>query len=117
MELKTHIVEGKNHNERVAVLDEVGPGGAHHSYALGQGGRPDLILEFQKGGIQEVGVNGISNEQLLAVLIDRFEGFMSGPFPTIETMSALEHCRTAMAVLHERTQKRLARDVEGRTVA
>jgi len=117
MEIKTHIVEGKNHNERVAVLDEIGPGGAHHSYALGQGDRPDLILEFQKGGIQEVGINGISNEQLLAVLIDRFEGFLSGPFPAPETAEALEHCRTAMEVLHERTLKRMARDVEGRTVA
>jgi len=117
MELRTHIVEGKNHNERVAVLDEVGPGGAHHSYVLGQGERPDLVLEFQRGGIQEVGTNGISNEQLLAVLIDRFEGFMGGSFPTSETSEALEHCRAAMEVLHRRTRDRLARDVEGRTVA
>lgn len=119
-ELKHHIVEGRNHNERVYAVDDVGPGGAHHHYKLEWGDSyevPPQEIWFQRGGIQNAGINGVSNEQVLAVLIDRFECLMSGPFPTPETQEALDHCRAAMEALHRRTRDRLARDVEGRETA
>ena len=71
--LTTHIVEGDsaNHQIEIAVLDEPGHGGACHLYRV-DGGR--CMVGFQNGPIKEYGVNGITHEALLAILIDRMEG-------------------------------------------
>jgi hypothetical protein len=68
---------------------------------------------FQRGPIAEAGVNGITNEVLLAILIDRLEGFQSGKYACTETERALEHCKDALEYLEERTKQREARGVEG----
>jgi hypothetical protein len=70
-------------------------------------------LEFQRGLIKEAGVNGISNEALLAILIDRLEGFQNGPFRCRENAFALTKLEEAMHWLQERTRKRVERGVEG----
>lgn len=71
---------------------------------------------FQHGPIAEHGVNGITNEALLAIVADRLEGFQSSLFACEENEAALKHVTLALAALHERTTKRLARGVEGRNV-
>jgi hypothetical protein len=72
-------------------------------------------LKFQKGGIQEVGVNGITNEALIAVVMDRLEKFEAGPYPCQENSQALSHLMSAMMWLQLRTRRRMARGVEGIT--
>lgn len=74
-------------------------------------------LRFQEGPIQEVGINGLTHEALLAVVIDRLEHFQRGPFPCAENANALGHLVAALEWLNTRTQRRAARGVEGRTEA
>lgn len=120
-ELRDHIVEGKNHNERVFVEDEPGPGGACHHYVMEWGcdpyDAPRQGIWFQRGPIAENGINGVSNEQVLTILKHRLEGLATGPFPSPETDEALEHVKGALEALLRRTRDRMAREVEGRDIA
>lgn len=113
-EITDHIIEGSKHNEPVVALDKPGIGNASHTYLLkvGMGAR---LIAFQNGAIDEVGdVNGISNEQLLAVLIDRIRGFQSGPYACESNQVALVHLEGAMKAFHDRTKDRSVRGVEGK---
>lgn len=116
-ELTSHKVNGLNEALEVVVIDEPGPGGACHDYAirvpLADGViRNDQIM-FQNGPIAEAGINGSSNEAILAVLIDRMQGFQSGAFSCRENAVALTHLETAMMWMQKRTRDRMARGVEG----
>ena len=125
-ELTSHKVAGLNEALRIEVLDEPGAGGACHEYRIvyeEPAQAPELQrvglgsftmpITFQKGPIAEAGVNGISNEALLAIVLDRLQGFKSGKFRCEENQLALEHVIAAMHWLHRRTADRVARAVEG----
>lgn len=68
---------------------------------------------FQNGPIKEHGVNGTSQEALIAILIDRLEGFQVGDFKCHDNQVALDALQTARLWLHKRTMDRVARNVEG----
>jgi len=70
-------------------------------------------IRFQNGPIKEQGVNGLSQEALLAVLIDRMEGFQAGQYKCHDNQLALDHLQYTRLVLHKRTMDRTARNVEG----
>lgn len=72
-------------------------------------------LHFQNGPVKEDGngVNGLTHEVLLAILIDRIEGFQTGPWACPENALTLGYLRAALAQLHARTNAREARGVEG----
>ena len=70
-------------------------------------------MRFQNGPIGEFGVNGISNEALLAIVEDRLKGFQSGDYACRENALALTKLQEAMMWLHSRTRARVARGVEG----
>jgi hypothetical protein len=136
-EIFDHVVEGDlpQNQLRIKVTDEPGAGGANHLYRI----YPVPIINnpllkrlaeeqekteedcsfilFQNGPIQEAGVNGISNEALLAIVIDRLRSFQAGPFACDDNDEALEHCESALYHLIRRTRERLARGVEGKTEA
>lgn len=129
--LTDHIVSGdQSHQLRIEVLDEPGSGGANHFYQIdgydalqnpSRDGdeipRTYTTILFQNGAIKEAGVNGLSHEALLAILIDRLRSFMAGPFPSQDTADALAHCEAALTSLQKRTLARIARGVEGTTQA
>lgn len=124
-----HQVNFCNQQIDIQALYEVGRGGAPASYKLtgfsyslnpyyisGQDIGPPwspLVLVFQEGNPTEVGVNGITHEALLAVLIDRLQSFQQGPFACPQNEEALQHLSEAMRALNSRTQERMARGVEG----
>jgi hypothetical protein len=110
------------------VIDEPGPGGACHKYQVcipminpveqhvaenSRRSRSYCDIHFQEGPVQEAGLNGISNEALLAVVEDRLKGFQSGKFSCRENALALTHLQEAMHWLHHRTHERMQRGVEG----
>jgi len=70
-------------------------------------------IHFQPDTIQAVGAIGWTNEAVLAVLIDRLEGFQAGEFGCRENAIALTHLQSALLWLEERTTDRKARGVEG----
>lgn len=103
----------------ISVLDEQGQGGANHHYEVlikdHQFGDPDCLSEirFQNGPIQEFGVNGCTNEDLLYIIADRLECFQKGNFSCRENAIALTHIQEAIMWLERRTLERIQRNVEG----
>lgn len=120
-EITSHIVNPVNDRLRITVLDEPGAGGANHEYRIDAtddgSGKPHKIadhhISFQNGPINEHGVNGVTQEVLLAIVADRLECFQAGPFACTENLNALMHVRDAMTWLQSRTKARMARGVEG----
>lgn len=114
-QLTSHKVNGLNEALKISVLDKPGQGNACHYYRIEptQGNAEGVMIEFQNGPIKEVGVNGLSNEALLAIVEHRLEGFQSGEFRCRENALALTKLQEAMMWLHKRTRDRLARGVEG----
>lgn len=116
-----HKLNGLNDALSITVLDEPGQGGACHEYAISYGDIADSTghsqrttrISFQNGPILEAGVNGISGEALLAIVIDRLRSFQSGPFACRENAIALTNLEESLMWLQERTRDRLARGVEG----
>jgi hypothetical protein len=129
--LIAHVVEGDsaNHQLRISAIDQPGPGGAKHLYNIegfntesnasdpftqrhGTPATYSTIL-FQNGPIKEVGVNGVTHEALLAIIIHRIEAFQRGEYSSQDNHMALFHLREALNCLQNRTRARIARGVEG----
>lgn len=99
----------------VNVLDTPGAGGACHEYEVKTSeGNVVTKVSFQNGAIHEAGINGSTNEALLAIVIDRLQGFAAGPYPSRETSLALTKCQEALHWLEHRTKERASRGVEGK---
>jgi hypothetical protein len=76
-------------------------------------GLMDMVeLSFQKGPVKEVGINGIQNEPLIAILIHRLE-YLDSQFPCDDNKEAIAHMYEALTFLNNRTASRIARGVEG----
>jgi hypothetical protein len=140
--LTDHIVSGDQAVQlKIEVVDEPGAGGANHEYRIAarrQTGEklpfplrgrlddqtvkiePDGSSEhtmerilFQNGPIKESGVNGVTQEALLAIVIDRLRSFQAGEYSCRENAIALTHCEEALMWLQRRTVARIKRGVEG----
>jgi hypothetical protein len=118
--LTDHKLNGLNEALEILVMDEPGAGSANHQYRIvtadgapSEGYRAFSAIEFQNGPISEAGVNGVSNEALLAIVIDRLRGFQSGQFACRDNAVALTNLEQALMWLQKRTRDRLARGVEG----
>lgn len=86
-----------------------------HFYAV-QAGPASTKIEFQLGAVGMNGVNGVTTEALLAVLIHRTKYLDSG-FACDENKRAIQHMEEALVNLEARTARRMVRGVEGREVA
>jgi hypothetical protein len=120
--ITSHRVGGLNEDLAIHVLDEPGSGGACHQYTIGcclnpgtdEGGVNFMCdINFQNGPLKEAGINGISNEALLAIVIDRLQGFQSGQYASRENAIALTKAQESLHWLQHRTRERLERGVEG----
>ena len=134
-------------NEAITITaDAPGSGGASHIYTLfipdsvptKPGVTVHHVINFQNGPIQSpADFNGLTNEALLAVLIDRMRGFQHqrigvllaakgealvseefdfnsrGKFACRENACALTHLEEALMWLQKRTLDRVKRGVEG----
>ena len=120
-----HKVNPANDTITITVADDPGAGGANHRYVISgldmdkNPSQPagcqygEINLLFQNGTIPENGVNGVTQEVLLAIVADRLRSFQSGPFACKENACALTHIEEAMHWLQQRTIKRMRRGVEG----
>ena len=116
-ELTDHKVNPANDLLTVKVVDDAGAGGAHHHYDIEHGDDLFCMVKFQNGPINEHGINGVTQEALLVILIDRLRCFQNGPFSNSYNATALVHCEAALDALKARTLERMARGVEGRNTA
>ena len=120
-----HKVNPANDVLTITVMDEPGSGGAHHRYEItgfdaktnpSQSHIDDIdrtAILFQNGPINEVGVNGVTHEALLAIVADRLRSFQSGPYASRYNALALTHIEDAQNWLNRRTLERMRRGVEG----
>ena len=113
--ITSHKVNGLNDAITISALDGPGAGGACHHYRLASE-EFCFELRFQNGPIKEAGVNGLSNEAILAVVEHRLLGFQSSEFACRENQEALNKLQEAMMWLHKRTRERVTRGVEGTNV-
>lgn len=66
-------------------------------------------IQFQHGPRHESGsTSGILDSVLLAVLLDRFNGFQSGPYVSEENALVIEHLTAALAQIKARADRRAA---------
>lgn len=70
-------------------------------------------IHFQEGPILENGVNGVGNEDLIAMIIDRLEHFQNSEFKCKENAMAITKLEEALLWLRKRTIGREERGVEG----
>jgi len=91
------------------------PGGAQNHYIIGVGADCELMsggaqvlgcVSFQDGNPQEVGVNGVTLEAVLAVCADRVERFQDGPHANRYNAEALLGIERALEALKDRTRER-----------
>ena len=80
---------------------------------LGEKGMQLTELHFQDGPVSENGVNGLTNEALLAVLIHRTKG-LNKLYPCRENSISITHMETALLWFEKRTSDRIERGVEGK---
>ncbi len=109
-QITTHQAQapGINNSLILRVLDEPGRGNACRKYQVEldlDNGTSVIIgnIDFQDGLIAEAGINGLTNEILLAIVQDRLEGFQSGDYACEANNQALEGIISAMSALHSRT--------------
>lgn len=122
-EITTHKCSDLNEAISVTAFDEPGPGGANHDYEILAIGfrvtsppkRRRCEIHFQKGAVKDVGLNGISDEALLAIVEDRLKCFQAGEFACDENDLALTCVSWAMDFLKDRTRDRIERGVEGKS--
>jgi hypothetical protein len=74
------------------------------------------IVHFQEGPINEAGVNGVSNEDLIHMVICRLEHFQKSQYSSRDNALAITHLEDALLRLRKRTIGRESRGVEGTSV-
>lgn len=111
--ITSHIVNPANDRIKINVLDEPGAGGANHEYEVVIDGDRKILISFQNGPIAEAGVNGLTQEALIAICMDRLQSFQKGPFSSRENALALTKLEEAKHWLFARTLERMQRGVEG----
>ena len=93
--------------------------GAPHLFIVGKADAPEDVIEpivevhFQEGPIKECGVNGVCNEDLIAMVICRLEHFQKGPYACRENALAITKLEESLLWLRKRTMGREQRNVEG----
>ena len=75
----------------------------------------DILAEihFQEGPIKECGVNGVCNEDLINMVIERLECFQKTDFACRENALAITKLEEALLWLRKRTMSREQRGIEG----
>lgn len=114
--IHTHQNNEANGNIDLAALDERGAGNANHEYKAEWDGGSHGVY-FQNGPVNEAGQNGITNEVLLAIVLDRLRGFQAGNFSCRENALAITNIEQGLHWMNARTKDRVARGVEGESKA
>jgi len=115
---------GTQKHTQVLTLDDH-TYGAHHQYQIREAkgqedpGLPRNLAEihFQQGPIKETGVNGVHNEDLIAIVIHRLQHLNQGNFRCRENSTAITKLEESLMWLRKRTDDREARGVEGTSQA
>lgn len=116
--------DGHGLNEDIVIQsDDRDPNGGNsaHVYDLFMVEDPNAVpvqigfIQFQHGPRGVKGSKaGATEAAILAILIDRLEGFQAGPYACGENTAQLLHLRIALALTKQRADERAARGVLGK---
>lgn len=108
--------DGHGLNESIAITaDPVDGSGASHDYTFAIDRDTRARVQFQQGPRNVNGsIAGVTEAAILAMLIDRLEGFQAGPYSCQENDQQLAHLRAALALTKRRADARAARGVLGK---
>jgi len=121
--ITSHHVKDQAGELEIVVTDDKASGGANSHYQVidvsKQNTAPDADtviaeIQFQNGPIPTAGVNGVTNEVLISIVIDRLESFQDGKLANRYNNAALHSLHSALASLKQRTVDRMERGVEGK---
>lgn len=111
-ELKRDLLTSKH--TRVLVEEEYTYNAPNHfAIEAQEDGKLLCEINFQEGPIRECGVNGIHNEDLLNIVLERLSGFQKSKFRCRENAVAITKIEEALMWLRKRTDGREHRGVEG----
>jgi len=85
----------------------------HFTVVAADDGRTLTKVDFQEGPIKETGINGVHNEDLIAMVIRRLEGFQGSDWACRENAMAIQKLEESLMWLRKRTNARFGRGVEG----
>ena len=87
----------------------------HHFQVRPSGDSLEILgeVDFQEGPIKECGVNGVMNEDLIAMVITRLEHFQKSQFACRENALAITKLEEALLWLRKRTMGREKKGIEG----
>ena len=124
MNIIDHHHDGHGLNDEIEI--EAGPidpvNGGRHTYAIAvpRPGSSKILdqkgfLQFQHGPRHEDGsVHGVTDAAVLAVIVDRYEGFQEGPYACSDNESVIAYLKLALSVMKQRADARAARGVLGK---
>ena len=112
----------------VSAIDKKSSDNANHRYEISvwknaetSDQNDELVevcnLNFQNGGLKEVGANGITDQALIAVVLDRVRGFNGGQFRCRENSMIITKLEEAMLWMEKRSNDRARRGVEGERIS
>ena len=110
--IDTHHVEGYDYNINIKAVPVERYGLPSYTYQLTKDYADKSWyqyikeLSFQVGDPKVYGVNGVTNEALLAIMIHRLQGFQNNPATNCsENQEAINHMELAMEALYSRTRR------------
>ena len=110
--IDTHHVEGYDYNINIKAVPVERYGLPSYTYQLTKDYADKSWyqyikeLSFQVGDPKVYGVNGVTNEALLAIMIHRLQGFQNNSSTNCsENQEAINHMELAMEALHSRTHR------------
>lgn len=93
---------------------EVMTNGAPHNFVVLDNNSNDIAeIHFQEGPIKEAGINGVANEDLLAMVLTRLEHFQETQFKCRENAVAITKLQETLMWLRKRTTDRELKGIEG----
>lgn len=115
MELIKNPMQNREHVKIFHEREEQMVFGTPHTFQCKNASSGEFLgeVKFQKGPIKENGINGVSNEDLLAIVQTRLEYFQKGEFACRENQIAITKIEEALLWLTKRTIERTLRGVEG----
>lgn len=72
-----------------------------------------LRIQFQSGSVRDSGVNGVTLEDLIIIVIERLCWFQQSEFQCDQNAKAIGFLESALHALEERTKSRREQGIEG----
>lgn len=112
-EIKRDLLTNKYTHVYCEEEDKQNFNAPHHFQVINNEGEEVGNIHFQEGPIKEFGVNGVNNEDVIVMVIERLEAFNRSEFKCRENSMAITKLEEALLWLRKRTMGREQRGVEG----